>query len=77
MNQSITKVWSQHLPQSAESSPKHTSLADSNATPLTSNSSSQDRKERFKNQRKSNIKVFRTDPKNLKSRQLIITIHKN
>lgn len=76
MNQSITKVWSQHLPQSADLSPKHTSSVDynSNAIPLTSNSpnlislitSKDDKKEKFKNQRKSKIKSFRTESKKSK-----------
>jgi hypothetical protein len=84
MNQSITKIWSQHNPQSAESSPKHTLSADSNSNiiPLTSKRSipivdkSQDEKEKFKNTRKSKIKVSKTDFKNLKSRQFNQLIYK-
>lgn len=79
MNQSITKIWSQHNPQSTESSPNHTSSGDSNSNTisLTSKSSipitdkNQDEKEKFKNTRKSKIKVSKIEFKNLKSRQFI------
>lgn len=79
MNQSITKIWTQHNPQSAEPSPKHTPSADSNSNiiPLTSMSSTpiidknQDEKEKFKNTRKFKIKVSKIESKNLKSRQFI------
>ncbi|CAB4423522.1 unnamed protein product [Rhizophagus irregularis] len=77
MNQSITKIWSQHNPQSTESSPNHTSSGDSNSNtiPLTSKSSipitdkNQDEKEKFKNTRKSKIKVSKIEFKNLKSKE--------
>ncbi|CAB4394493.1 unnamed protein product [Rhizophagus irregularis] len=77
MNQSITKIWSQHNPQSTESSPNHTSSGDSNSNTisLTSKSSipitdkNQDEKEKFKNTRKSKIKVSKIEFKNLKSKE--------
>ncbi|RIA99505.1 P-loop containing nucleoside triphosphate hydrolase protein [Glomus cerebriforme] len=75
MNKSITKIWSQHQPQSAESSPKHTPSANSNSNIILASSSpivgkNQYEKEKFNIKRKSRIKVSKTESKNLTSKEV-------
>ncbi|CAG8642300.1 4224_t:CDS:10 [Funneliformis caledonium] len=70
MNQSITKVWSQHRPQSTEQSPIKTSSTEStsNVIPQSfkADNKIQDKKEK---QSKSKIKVSKMDSKNLKNQE--------
>ncbi|CAI2187704.1 11223_t:CDS:10, partial [Funneliformis geosporum] len=80
MNQSITKVWSQHRPQSNEQSPIKTSSTESNSNvipqsfkaannPSFIDNKIQDKKEKVKSQRKSKMNFSKKDSGNLKSEE--------